>query len=142
MLRHMTVKRVGVPPLLACAIALLVACSSEQAASPVAEGATEGTSQPPASSPLPVPSSTFRYTDCDGLVPGDAITFPDLTCEPDDARQLQTMDCKSGVYVRLTGTATGLEGIAGSTPTWRAAEPIDPRYGRTPWAFNNCLEHG
>lgn len=138
----MTVKRVALPPLLACAAALLVACSGEQAELPVAEGATQGNSQPPATSPLPVPSSTFRYTNCDALVPGDAITFPDLTCGPDDARQLQTMDCKSGVYVRLTGTATDLEGIAGSTPTWQAAERIDPRYGRTPWAFNNCLEHG
>ena len=139
-LRHMAVRRAAVPPLLACVAALLVACSSDQAASTL-EGASQSTSQPPGSSPRPVTSST-RYTDCDALAPGDAITFPDLTCDPDDARQLQTMDCKSGVYVRLTGAPSDLEGIAGSTPTWRAAEPIDPRYGRTTWAFNNCLEHG
>lgn len=128
MLRHMAVKRLVVAPLLACSADLLVACSGDQAASSSAEGAAQRTSRSPATSPLAVPSSTFRYTDCDALVPGDAITFPDLTCECDDARQLHTMDCKSGVHVRLTGsTAADLEGITGSTPTWRAAEPIDSR---------------
>ena len=93
-------------------------------------------------SPQPSPSSTFRHNDCDALVPGDALDVQGFVCDSDNARQSQSMDCKSGLYVRLTGsTATDLEGTVGSTPTWRAAEPVGPKHGRTPWAFDNRMEH-
>ena len=142
MLRRMAAKRIAVPALLTSAAALLFGCSADRPGPPVVEAATSPAQQRPASSPT-APSSAFPYTDCDALVAGDALKIDGLVCEPGNARQSQTMDCKSGVYVRLSGsTAADLEGIAGSTASWREAEPIDPRYGRTPWAFNNCLEHG
>lgn len=86
--------------------------------------------------------SPYPYTDCDGLRSGDALDFSDLVCAPENVSELTAMDCISGTYVHLMrAEGGGLEGIVGQTPTWLQASPIDPRYGRTPWAFENCLEH-
>jgi hypothetical protein len=98
---------------------------------------------PPAATAAPVVNpSPYPYTDCDALRPGDALNFPDLNCDPDNVTQVYPVDCIDGIYVHLVRPEGGdLEGIAGRTPTWREAAPREA-HGRTPWAFNNCLEHG
>jgi hypothetical protein len=81
-----------------------------------------------------------EFTDCNALQPGDDLDYGALYCDSEQV-QVSTMDCSTGIYVRIVRPNTGdLEGITGVTPTWRAAEPIDPRYGRTPYAFHNCFE--
>lgn len=66
--------------------------------------------------------------------------FKNLQC---DSRKTTsyTVDCAAGIYVRLSRPGRGdIEGITGLTATWRSAEPIDPRYGRTAWQFQHCQE--
>jgi hypothetical protein len=100
----------------------------------------------------PTPSATaYPWSDCNALRPGDAFQdVEELHCNPDDALQVEYLDCMDGAhadeyvtYVHLTrAPALGdLEGMEGKTARWRAAEDRDPSHGRTPWAFANCQEH-
>jgi hypothetical protein len=106
-----------------------------------------------ANAAAPTPSATaYPWSDCNALRPGDAFEdVAELRCNPDDALQVEYLDCKDEAqrnnyvtYVHLTRAPTlgNLEGIEGTTATWRAAEPRDLSHGRTPWAFENCQEHG
>lgn len=89
------------------------------------------------------PSSTvspFAFSDCDGLQAGDQVDSELLQCDPDRVTT-DTMDCQAGTYIRLLRPGkSNLEAIIGLTPTWKVAEPLDERYGRTTWAFEHCLE--
>lgn len=102
-----------------------------------AEGARECTAAySVVASPSPYPEGA-----CVALQPGDPIDGAPPSC-PDPPAITSTMDCQAGTYVRIVRLGrVDLEGIIGLTPTWRAAGPIDPRYGRTEWTFQNCQEH-
>jgi hypothetical protein len=114
------------------------------------DAAQEADAATPESSSTPYP-----WSDCNALRPGDAFgDVADLHCNQEDALQVEYLDCMDEAsantyvtyvtYVHLTRTPDlgNLEGIEGKTATWRAAEPRDPSHGRTPWAFENCQEHG
>lgn len=119
-------------------VAMVSGCGSE---SDVLSGPAAGT-KPSAMATASATPSPYPYADCDGLRAGDPLDFTNFVCAPEDVSQVGSMDCQSGTYVHLARpTGKNLEGIVGFTPTWREAAPIDPAYGRTPWAFKNCLEH-
>jgi len=88
------------------------------------------------------PSASSSPTDCDSIQAGDKVDVKSLQCNQDKV-PVTTMECEAGTYVHLTRAVAGdLEAIVGLTPTWKGAEPIDVRYGRTVWAFQHCKEHG
>jgi hypothetical protein len=90
--------------------------------------------------PVHGPNLGPEFSDCNALQPGDDLDYGSLNCNADQV-VVRTIDCSTGIYVHLgRGNNGDLEGITGVTPTWRAAEPVDPRYGRTPYAFHNCFE--
>jgi hypothetical protein len=90
--------------------------------------------------PVRGPGPFAGFADCNALRAGDLLDWSQLTCNPDET-QVETVDCSTGVYVHLVRPGRGdLEGITGVSPTWRAAPPRDPVYGRTPFAFDNCFE--
>lgn len=96
-----------------------------------------------AGSTEPTTPSSYPYTDCDRLRPGDPLDVTALVCAPENVSQLRSIDCIDGMYVHLVRPGLGdLEGIVDRSPAWREAGPTDPRHGRTPWAFDNCREHG
>jgi hypothetical protein len=111
------------------------------------EAAQEANAATPESSSTPYP-----WSDCNALRPGDAFgDVADLHCNQEDGLQVEYLDCMDEAkannyltYVHLTRAPTlgNLEGIEGKTGTWRAAAPRDLSHGRTPWAFENCQEHG
>ena len=99
--------------------------------------------QCPSSLNPPTGSSSAASTDgvCAKLRPGDPMTaYTDLQCG--EQVRVETLDCSVGTYVHLSRPeGSDVEGIIGSTPVWRAAEPRSTG-GRTPWAFANCQESG
>lgn len=89
--------------------------------------------------------SPYPFTDCDALRPGDPLSTAPIVCRAgsDGDGRLGMTDCTTGTYAYLDRTrGQDLEGIVRPGATWRAASPIDPKHGRTPWAFENCLESG
>ncbi|MCU1589589.1 MAG: hypothetical protein JWP11_845 [Frankiales bacterium] len=91
---------------------------------------------------LRVYTQRSRFYDCNSLKPGDRLDLDNVgRCDP-GSTQPQRMTCNAGEYVRLDrpGALDDIEGIFGLTPRWRRAKPIDPRYGRTQWAFQHCQE--
>lgn len=95
-------------------------------------------------SPTPTASSSApAWSDCEAIRPGDDFVFGEtLNCSQEDLH-VERLSCKSGEYVHIIRRGgDAVEGIEGVTPRWLRAEPRDPRYGRTPFAFQNCLEHG
>lgn len=97
-----------------------------------------------AGSPEPQDTRPDDYTDCRALRPGDSFDFQNLRCDGGDDIRVETMDCVDNrVYVYLARDGRDdLEGMTGVTNVWLHAEPRDPSTGRTPFAFQNCKEHG
>ena len=132
--------RVRLGLLVATSALLLSACSGTDDPTFDTQATSASASELPSATASPYP-----YTDCDALRPGDPLSTTAIVCRAgsDGDGRLGTTDCTTGTYAYLDRTqGQDLEGIVRPGATWRAASPIDPRYGRTLWAFENCLEGG